>query len=142
MNTKFLTGRISRGGYFASIAGTLLLIQIVNSIYGLLPPYKIFFILEYTILNPMIQIGIWAILFIILSIKRLHDMNKSGLWFFLPVGFVALVTIPAEVLGGFIVLPAIMFTVILMSIKKGTVGPNKYGEDPVYRKAPVGPSEK
>lgn len=137
MNNKFFTGRISRGGYFASIAGTLLFIQLINSLYSLIPPYKIFLILEYTVVNPMLQLGLWAILYILLSIKRLHDMNKSGFWLLLPLGFVLLVTLPAVVLGGFIVIPAIMFTVILMSIKKGTVGTNKYGEDPVYRKGPV-----
>ena len=139
MDYKFFTGRISRGGYFASIYGTLFFMSLINILYGLVPPYKIFMILEYTILNPMVQLSLWAILFIILSIKRLHDMNYSGMWFLVPLGFIVLVTFSAGVLGGFVVFPSAGFAVLLMSLKKGTVGSNRFGEDPVYRKIPATP---
>lgn len=46
-------------------------------------------------------------------VRRMHDTNRSGFWFFL--GFVPLV-------GGIILL--------VWTILPGTVGPNRFGEDP------------
>jgi uncharacterized membrane protein YhaH (DUF805 family) len=60
---------------------------------------------------------------IALSVRRLHDTNKSGWWlllFLLPIlGFIILIV--------FYVLP-------------GTVGPNKYGDDPKAAAAQPAPA--
>ncbi len=48
-----------------------------------------------------------------LFVRRLHDLGKSGAWFF--IGFIPFI-------GG-------IWLLVLMCIA-GTVGPNKYGEDP------------
>jgi uncharacterized membrane protein YhaH (DUF805 family) len=81
--------------------------------------------------------------------RRLHDMNLSGWWqiliYFVPAGFVGIffATIGFAIfanplaagMGGFIALLIVMFFYlfyfIFLSAKRGTVGPNKYGSDPL-----------
>ena len=48
------------------------------------------------------------------AVRRLHDLNKSGWWYFLGI-------IP--VIGGLILL--------YWFVQRGTIGPNDYGPDPV-----------
>lgn len=64
-------------------------------------------------------VGVIAIMATI--VKRFHDRDKSGWW-----SIIALI----PYLG-------ILWILIECGFMKGTVGTNKYGEDPVYRKAPV-----
>jgi uncharacterized membrane protein YhaH (DUF805 family) len=65
-------------------------------------------------------LGVFALAIIIPSIavtvRRLHDTNRSGWWIFL--GFVPLI-------GGIVLL--------IFYVLDGTPGPNKYGEDPKGR---------
>ncbi|HEY3115437.1 MAG TPA: DUF805 domain-containing protein [Chloroflexota bacterium] len=48
------------------------------------------------------------------SVRRLHDLDKSGWWVL--IGFIPVV--------GWIVL-------LIWNVNRGTVGPNQYGEDPL-----------
>jgi uncharacterized membrane protein YhaH (DUF805 family) len=84
-----------------------------------------------------------------LTCKRLHDMGYSGWWqlliycasgivFFIVVGSagIAFLLNPAAgTVGGLLalilVLVAYLAFFILLSVKRGTVGPNKYGPDPL-----------
>lgn len=65
------------------------------------------------------------VLFIVIitatTVKRFHDRDKSGWW-----SIIALI----PYLG-------ILWILIECGFMKGTVGTNKYGEDPVYRKEPI-----
>ena len=70
-----------------------------------------------TVLGIIVSIPYLLVLFMI-SVKRAHDINLSGAWF-------GLILIPVAY---------IVFLVVLM-IKDGTPGPNKYGEDPLGRTA-------
>lgn len=59
---------------------------------------------------------IYAILFLPFNVRRLHDLNKNGLWLLLTL--VPIVN---------------FFFFIFMCFFKGTDGPNKYGPDPLHR---------
>lgn len=67
------------------------------------------------------------ILFIVVimatTVKRFHDRDKSGLW--------ALISLTGV---------GLLWIIIECGFMKGTVGANKYGEDPFFRKVPVTPS--
>lgn len=81
--------------------------------------------------------------------RRLHDMNYSGWWQLLTHGFtftfitIAITTMGMSLLvnpvaagvGGIIAVLAVLIFYLLffvfLSIKRGTVGPNKYGSDPL-----------
>jgi uncharacterized membrane protein YhaH (DUF805 family) len=62
--------------------------------------------------------SLYLLVLVPIVVKRAHDLDWSGAWFWLilvPVAF-------------------IVFLVLLM-VKDGTAGPNKYGEDPLGRAA-------
>lgn len=65
-----------------------------------------------------ISIGLCGLLFIIpwisVHVRRLHDLNRSGWWFFL----------------GTIIPFGIIILLVILLFLKGTTGPNKYGEEP------------
>lgn len=133
MNTQFFSKRIGRRDYFAYIFGTLFLFSFINVLIDALIPINInndISLYLSSILLPMVQIGLWVLLFVILSVKRLHDMNLSSMWFLFISGFITLVIFLTQELAGFFVLPAIMFVTVFLSLKKGTGGPNRFGEDP------------
>jgi uncharacterized membrane protein YhaH (DUF805 family) len=54
--------------------------------------------------------------FITINVKRLHDIDKPG-WYILIAAYVPLI-------GWFILMA-------MLGFKKGTVGPNQYGDDPL-----------
>ncbi|HBB44263.1 MAG: hypothetical protein UW27_C0013G0002 [Parcubacteria group bacterium GW2011_GWA1_44_13] len=59
------------------------------------------------------------------TVKRFHDRDRSGLW--------ALISLTGI---------GLLWVIIECGLLKGTVGPNRFGENPVYRKAVTTPSEK
>ena len=70
------------------------------------------------------------------GVKRLHDRDKSGWWlllfYFLPGVFGML----DDMLGGTIVLGAVslaisVWALVELGFLRGTVGPNRYGPDPL-----------
>lgn len=59
---------------------------------------------------------VWAIAYVMICIRRLHDLDKDG--FFVIAAFI----------------PTVNFIFYLyLAIVKGTSGPNKYGEDPLLK---------
>ena len=134
MNTKLLTGRISRGGYFATFFGTTMVIQLLGGIADNVPFFEFIFFL------PMgVSIFLYVVFFSILSVKRLHDINVNGLYVLVFLGLIIAVGfIPV---AGYILSAGMLSLIaLLLSLKKGTVGPNRFGEDPVYRKGTTTPS--
>ena len=73
---------------------------------------------------------------IAVTIRRLHDTNRSGWWML--VGVVPYVAMVAAVVSGNIALVGIlgfvalagMIVLLVFVLLDGTKGPNKYGEDP------------
>ncbi|WP_402469962.1 DUF805 domain-containing protein [Isoptericola aurantiacus] len=67
---------------------------------------------------------LWLVLVvpnIAVTVRRLHDTDRSGFWWF--IGFVPLV--------GWIIL-------LVLMVLEGTQGPNRYGPDPTYTGVPQG----
>lgn len=108
-------GRLNRLRYFIySIAWSLIssvIGFILGSIGGLLSsdPESVLVI---------VPVGIWSFVAgigsIMIAIRRLHDLNKSG-WFLL-IGLIPLVN---------------MIFMLYILLIPGTVGDNQYGEDPL-----------
>ena len=67
--------------------------------------------------------------YIMLCIRRLHDLNMSGLWLIAVIVFVIVVA-GAHPSAPFI-LP-LLFNLVL-SLLRGTMGPNRFGADPLSR---------
>jgi uncharacterized membrane protein YhaH (DUF805 family) len=78
--------------------------------------------------------------------RRLHDRAKSAWWLLVFVGIPFLLSIPSELMnsgGGsagaqagsalfaLLALPFSIWGFVVMGCLKGTVGPNKYGDDPL-----------
>ena len=69
-----------------------------------------------------------------LGVRRLHDMNLSGWWMLLSIGSFfggtdygsASVNLMVTILG----IIAQMFSIVLL-LRRGTRGPNRFGEDPI-----------
>lgn len=88
----------------------------------------------------VINIAIWW-LSIVASIRRLHDIDKSGFWILLPAGasIVGVILIAMGVVGGSDLLFALGVIVglggtgymIFLLVQPGTPGPNKYGPNPL-----------
>ena len=100
------SGRASRSEYWYSLLWVILISTVVRCV-----PY--FLGVDDEFLTVDILSVVMGILTLPVIIRRLHDLNRSGGWFFI-------VFIP---IAGQFLLP-------LYFIKRGTVGPNKYGEDP------------
>ncbi len=77
------------------------------------------------------------------SVRRLHDLDRTGWWILLPLGFYLLGAVllfsagmvnTAVMAGGAMVLMGIgLLTAILLLVwycMPGTAGPNRFGEDP------------
>jgi uncharacterized membrane protein YhaH (DUF805 family) len=114
MNQYFTTnGRMGRLHHFIA---TNVISFIFTMAGGLL--FGISFLLSDTQILGLILFSLFALAGMVVStmqgVKRLHDMEKSG-WMML----LALVPLANIYLG------------IILLFKKGTDGPNKYGEDPV-----------
>lgn len=76
---------------------------------------------------------------IAVSVRRLHDTNRSGWWLLAPLGGYVLAFLGGSMESGAIamigMLVAIGFaiTLIVFYFLDGTPGPNRYGEDPKGR---------
>lgn len=104
-------GRVSRKEFNYVFLGLYLILLFVNLTLVDNPAVPA----EMDILG-LVTWGLWfvfAIFFtVVIGIKRLHDIGRSGFWILLlPIGFV-------------LILPILMFM-------KGNVGANKYGKEPV-----------
>ena len=115
-------GRITRGTYVLRVIGrwiaywvTMICAFIAIELMGLIVNDSMFSII---IAYPILFIVIVAFFFfkIVQEMKRLHDMNSSG-W---------------GVIFGFIPMVNIIYYLLLI-FSDGTVGPNKYGDDPKGR---------
>ncbi len=109
--SKYITfsGRASRSEYwyftlFILLAafGTLALDIVLASNLGLPPIF--YTVASFAIILPSLSV----------LVRRLHDVNKSGWWYF--IGFVPLVGV---------------LLILYWAVTKGTSGPNRFGPDPI-----------
>jgi uncharacterized membrane protein YhaH (DUF805 family) len=98
-------GRASRSEYWWYVLAYAIAYVIVAIVGSFLP-----LLLALALIVPSIAV----------SIRRLHDVDKSGWW--LLISLVPIV--------GFIVL-------LYFTVQRGTVGPNQYGEDPLPQALPA-----
>ncbi len=80
----------------------------------------------------IIQIIIDLFLFIpsmTIIVRRLHDLNLNGFWFFIDIPIIIYLYVHSYYVTSIIV--GLIFTSILL-VFKGTTGPNKYGEQPEF----------
>ena len=127
-----LSGRASRQEYWKFIAIMFLssiLIAILKTIF------------RYSSLSTLIMViaNIWSIFLIIphwtVAVRRLHDTNKSGWMLLLPFTIGIIVFVIVNLINSLMPIAMIIFALIpiylfYLFVKKGDVGPNKYGEDP------------
>ncbi len=73
------------------------------------------------------------------TVRRLHDTNRSGWWILAPICAYVVVFVGAAVqsqgltlIGGLAALGTIILLLVFMFLE-GTVGPNRFGEDPKGR---------
>lgn len=117
MNPFNPSGRLSRGKYFwYSLAVAVLFVLSLVLLAAISPedpspPLSLLGVAAYIF---------WVILGVLLSIGRLHDLSKSG-WYCLL----------------FLVPIANLFLGVYLLFAKGTVGPNRFGPDPLAEKAPT-----
>ncbi len=70
------------------------------------------------------------------GVKRLHDRDKSGWWLLLFYFLPGVLGMLDDMLGGTIVLGAVslaisVWALVELGFLRGTVGPNRYGPDPL-----------
>ena len=91
--------------------------------------------------------GIWLLIASIsVSVRRLHDLDKSGWWLLFPylaffVGLIVMAVgmalssdINGTAVAGFVIIGVgiiSVFVLWIMMIVRGTVGPNRFGPDPL-----------
>lgn len=138
---KYLSfrGRANRQRYWLtglSIFGLLFVSALLVGVLSMAP------------LLSLVIVPVWLALFVAVlanGARRLHDRGHSAWWLVLFTGVPTVLTIPAELakfsgsegaqmLGAILVLLGLPFSIwgfVVMGCLKGTVGPNRFGEDPL-----------
>ena len=113
-----MNGRISRIPYSRDMLILWFFALIVGQVFD--------FIMENNGLNLILLMIMWGLLLstsvggFMLSVRRLHDMNKRG-WFM----FIMIIPYALEIPYAYI------FFQLYLCLAPGTVGSNRYGEDPL-----------
>lgn len=71
------------------------------------------------------------IFFICKTVQRLHDLNSSGIWIIFRITWpiaILFLSIPAQKWEQIIIIIIVLMFELMLLLKKGTAGPNKYGE--------------
>lgn len=85
-----------------------------------------FFLIVLVIYIPLIVSGVFV------GIKRLHDRDKSGWWLLVFYGIPAVLNgISDNMIFGLISFAISIWALVELGFLRGTVGPNKYGPDPL-----------
>lgn len=97
----------------------------------------------FTIVVYILQVPLWLIS-IATSVRRFHDRNKSGLWYFVFIPAFATPWIPMSESLSFAVSIAVLLITLWFLIElgffKGTVGANNFGNDPLLPSTPSSPN--
>lgn len=110
------SGRASRSEYwyfllffYVIVIGLSFLIGWGQERYGEGSPLLVFLAIVFVIFIIWISIAHLSV-----QVRRLHDMDNSGSWLFL------------------MFVPVLSLALLIMSCRRGTVGPNQYGEEADY----------
>ena len=109
-------GRIRRSTYFIRIVALFILLIILSFFIGVIGAVLNSGNLYFTEIFFILLVIIYLIAYIVQDVKRLHDLDSSGIWIILR----------------FIPIISLIFSFYLL-LADGTVGPNQYGEDPKGR---------
>jgi uncharacterized membrane protein YhaH (DUF805 family) len=141
-------GRINRAKYWLAV-----LIYVIVSLVLATIGYMADQAMAFQLLNIIINVGVF-ISGLAVGIKRLHDRDKSGWWllmfYLVPTALFSIGAltffygIGAEAAGGIIsgvIVYVIGFAILVWAIVeigclRGTVGPNRFGPDPLAAPAP------
>ena len=111
-----IPGRASRSGMFKPLASFFILGAWLSRECSL----------EDTIAK--IYLIVLAVVGLVQVVRRLHDLNMSGAWILVTAGiFYLCVEIGIGPVGGI----AFLITIIVLFAKRGTIGPNRFGPDPL-----------
>ncbi|WP_177173445.1 DUF805 domain-containing protein [Propionispora vibrioides] len=130
------TGRINRSKYI--IRSLVFLLMCIGNMFLMLGTFHLLGDKPISWII-VIAVGFFIILYSLAnSIKRLHDLNLSGLWILLWVVLIGLISnflgfSTAKLTNNII---SFIIWVIMISLP-GTPGPNKYGEDPLATTHPT-----
>lgn len=138
-------GRINRGKWWLAL--------VIFIVYGVLASAVAGVILAGSFagsgfgVGVMVGLGVVAIAYLValyagiaVGVKRLHDRNKSGWWIVLfyivpgvlgAVGEISSDESPVTLLLALITLVLYVWMFVELACLRGTVGPNKYGPDPL-----------
>ena len=130
-------GRLNRKAFIIRNI-VVMFIMLILTFAIILPLYGLEHIDEFNLSVPyfiILFVGIWF--YLANTNRRFKDMNKSKNWIIF-VGFLYLVQIPLDITkqytGLYFVIGCIQLALfIYLCAKKGTVGPNKYGPDPLQK---------
>ena len=135
-NIDNLKGRACRAEYWWAIL-TWFLFVLAFTLFEIIILESVFNIYITDLINR--GFTIFALLFFTgVSVRRMHDTNKSGIFFWLPLiiiyGSIPLIFVSMEawyvgIIGG-IVLGIVFF---IFTLLPGDNGPNRYGEDPLEK---------
>lgn len=128
MDDEFLSKRIGRADYFVYVFGPFVLLMISIAVLDIV---RIKFQINYGV-SVVQAFSFLALLgwFIILSIKRFRDNNLSGWFIIIPMVFSILA---GAVTGGFGLYSGLLLVGIILSLKKGNIGVNKFGQEQVSK---------
>jgi uncharacterized membrane protein YhaH (DUF805 family) len=139
-------GRINRLSYCLSLSTLIVLLGIsLLAVYAndhlSNPDLKLGFRLAFLSLVAVEMIGLFAM--VPIGVKRLHDRNKSGLWLVLFYVLPALLVLHDEAGGSewswertLILIALLGWSALELCCRRGTVGTNQYGPDPIRSPSP------
>lgn len=132
------TGRASRSEYWFL---TLFNVLVIAALFGAMTFVGLRYDWSSVSTFLLVIIGIfytWAFICVLMiSIRRLHDMNLSGWWtlaiYFVPALLGSLQNIYVDAVGFFVTLQIMISVgVMILFSQRGTSGPNRFGDEPPY----------
>ncbi len=122
-------GRINRAKYWIAALVYFIVMLVAGAILFILPGIPGF------ILIGVLYVAM-AVSGIMVGIKRLHDCDMSGWWllvFYLVPGLLsgAGTTMGGELILNLISLAISIWAIVQLGFLRGTVGPNRFGPDPI-----------
>lgn len=126
MNISFFSKRIGRLEFLIYVFAPLVLFMMLGAVSTILESKAEVPLVVFLAFYKLVYFFLFAYLFwfVIACIRRLHDMDKSGWYVLIPVGVTALIAIVTLGFGGVL---GIFSSAIVLGLKRGTVGPNRFG---------------
>ncbi|MGQ4274767.1 DUF805 domain-containing protein [Terrihabitans sp. B22-R8] len=140
--TQFLSfkGRMARGRYWVTTLLLTVLIVAIVLAASFVPWLMGTTVSDDTLLLVFVVLSLFAVYpLLAISVKRLHDRNKSGWWLaamYVPP-MLAEISLGESAESNFIGLVFGLWAFIELGFLRGTSGPNRFGPDPLAAEAPA-----